>query len=126
VGWFASQGGPGCLFVGRRQITLAELGGELRGACAGKLIYFGGCGILDIPGGEIDAFRTETRARCVAGYVEDAEWYPVVAFELVLMDALSWYRRADAGHRWLTDHYPELAREVDCKMHYDNVSSVSG
>ena len=72
VGWFASHGGPGCLYVGRRQITLAELGEELRGACAGKLIYFGGCGILNIPSGEIDAFRKETRARCVAGYVEVA------------------------------------------------------
>jgi hypothetical protein len=126
VGWFAFHGGPGYLYVGRRRITLAELGEELRGACAGKLIYFGACGILDIPSGEINAFRNETQARCVAGYVEDADWYPVAAFELVLMEALTWYRRADAVHRWLTDQYPDLVGKLGFRMHYGSAPSVSG
>lgn len=124
VGWFASHGSPGCLYVGRGKVTLAELGEELRGACAGKLIYFGGCGILDLPGGEIDAFRKVTRARCVAGYVEDADWYPVAAFELVLMEALTWYRRADAVHRWLIDQYPDLVGKLGFKMHYGALPSA--
>lgn len=118
VGWLASHGGPGYLYVGRRQITLGELGEELRGACAGKLIYFGGCEILNIPGGEISAFRKQTRARCVAGYVNDADWYPVAAFELLLMEALTWYHRSDAVQRWLTDEYPDLVRKLGFTMHY--------
>jgi hypothetical protein len=121
VGWFAFHGSPGCLHVGRHKITLVDLAEELRGACAGKLLYFGGCGVLDVPGREIAAFRRATRARCIAGYREDADWYPVAGFELVLMEALTLYRRADAVHRWLTDQYPDLVDKLGFKMHYGSV-----
>ena len=125
VGWFASHGGPGYLYVGRRRIGLAELGEKLRGACAGKLIYFGGCAILDVPDDEIDAFRKQTRARCVAGYIENADWYPAAAFELLLMEAMTFYHRADAVHRWLIDQYPDLVRKLGFKMRYGSGSSVA-
>jgi hypothetical protein len=69
-------------------------------------------------------FHKTTRARCVAGYVEDADWYPVAAFELVLMEALTWYRRTDAVHHWLTDQYPDLVGKLGFRMHYGALPSA--
>jgi hypothetical protein len=96
---------------------LVQLGEELRGVCAGKILYFGSCGVLDIPKREVEAFRRTTKARCVVGYVEDVGWYAIAAFELALLEALTYYRRADAVEAWLANQYPGLARKLGFRMY---------
>jgi hypothetical protein len=118
LGYFGFHGDPGRLHVGRRKISLEELGEHLDGACRGKTIYFGSCAVLDVPKGRIEAFRRITRARCVVGYTKDVDWYASCAFDLLLFEALTYYRRIDFADRWLAKEYGPLRRKLGFRMHY--------
>ena len=118
LGYFGFHGKPGCLLLGRRRITLEELGEHLAGACRGRTIYFGSCSVLDVPKKRVEAFRRATRARCVAGYTEEVDWFASAAFDLLLFEALTYYRRMDAVDRWMRYEYGPLARKLGFKMFY--------
>ena len=118
LGYFGFHGQPGCLRLGRRKITLEELGEHLAGACAGKTIYFGSCSVLDIPTRRIQEFRRITKARCVAGYKSDVEWFESAAFDLLLFDALTHYKRLDAVERYLRKEQSSLSRRLGFCMYY--------
>jgi hypothetical protein len=65
---------------------------------------------------------TRVAARLIGG---GCRLVPVGTIELGMMKALTWYHRADAVHRWLTDQYLDLVRKLDFKMRYGSVPSVS-
>lgn len=118
LGYFSFHGGPGYLLLGRRSITLEQLGEELRGACQGKTIYFGSCSALGIPRREAERFRRVTDAKVVAGYRRDVRWVESAAFDLLLFEALTYYRRADAVERWLRSEYHSLVSKLGFVMYY--------
>jgi hypothetical protein len=80
--------------------------------------------VLDIPKKEVEAFRKTTKVQCLAGYVEDVGWYAVAAFELVLLEAFTYYRRANAVEDWLANQYPGLVRKLGFRMYYGRASNA--
>jgi hypothetical protein len=110
---------PGRLLVGRRYITLEQMGDVLAGQCAGKTLYFGSCGVLGIKAREVEAFRRRTKARCVIGFKEqDVDWMVSAAFDLVLFDALTAYQRMDAVERYMKRNQPALVKKLGFQMFY--------
>jgi len=118
LGYFGFHGTAGKLHLGRRTLTLEELGDVLAGACSGRTIYFGSCSVLDLPRRQIERFRRKTDARCVAGYTRDIDWFESAAFDLLLFEALTRYQRIDAVDRWLRAQYGGLIRGIGFRMSY--------
>lgn len=118
LGYLGFHGSPGQLHIGRRKLTLEELGAALEGQCAGKTIYFGSCSVLGVPKRRVEGFRRQVRARCVAGYEKDVSWFESSAFDLLLFEALTHYRRIDAVDRWLRKEYIGFVRRLGFKMYY--------
>lgn len=118
LGYFGFHGKPGHLVVGRKKVSLGELGDLLKGKCAGRTIYFGSCEVFNIPKRDIREFRRQTRARCVAGYTTDVDWFEASAFDLLLFEALTWYRRMDAVEDWLKKHHGGMVRRLGFEMYY--------
>ena len=117
IGYFAFHGDPGCLYIGGTALDLEDVGDLLAGTCEGKILYFGSCSTLQVGRGRIDAFRHRTRARSVCGYVKPIDWFPSAAFELMLFDALTCYKRLDAAERWLRTSYPGLVRQLGFRLY---------
>lgn len=116
IGYFAFHGSPGGIHIGRRFLKLDQLAKALAGSCAGKVIYFGSCATLKVSTRKIQEFRAATRAKCVCGYTDDVGWFESAAFELLLFDALTWYRRIDAAERYLSD-YRGLQRRLGFRLY---------
>jgi len=117
IGYFAFHGKPGRIFIGRRTLTLEQLGDIMEGACDGKIIYFGTCATLDVPRRELQEFRERTRARCVCGYTEDVDWFSSSAFDLLLFSEFIFYKRMDAIEQHLK-RYKGLQRELGFRMYW--------
>lgn len=116
LGYLGFHGTPGCLNVGRRQLSLARLGELLEGRGEGKTIYFGSCSVLDAPDGELRDFVRQTGVRAVAGYVAAVDWFESSAVDLLLIDALDQYERLPYAERWLWRSAPDLLRRLGFKM----------
>lgn len=99
-------------------LTLEALGRELAGKCHGKTLYFGSCSVLDGPEADVEGFRRVIGARCVARYTRDIDWFESAAFDLLLFEALTRYKRIDAVDRWLFRQYGGLVQHLGFKMFY--------
>ncbi|MDA1196065.1 MAG: hypothetical protein O2894_12915 [Planctomycetota bacterium] len=119
LGYFAFHGSPGFVHIGRKRLSLAELADLLPGALRGRIIHFSSCGTIDVPQADLEVFCRVTGARAVTGYTESVDWLESAAFDLLLFEALAYYRRADAIERWLTSAYPDLVRRLGFRMHYN-------
>lgn len=112
LAYLAFHGTAEHIWIGRSKVTLDEIEAMLAGKCAGRVLYFGSCSTLDLEDGEIDRFRRAIGARAVCGYVEDVDWLESAAFELLLIDALTYYERIDAAFNYLHREYRALVDKL--------------
>lgn len=118
IGYLGFHGEAGHLYIGRQRVSLEELADQIGGACQNRIIYFGSCAVLAVPRLRIEKFRKQTGARCVAGYTKYLDWLQSSAFDLLLFDALTQYKRLDAVERKMHREYPGLVRKLGFKMFY--------
>lgn len=119
IGYLAGHGSAGSLsFPGGASLTLIDLAEILDGRLQGKVVYFGGCSVFDVDPEELDEFRARTKARAVAGYRQDVDWFEAAAFELLLMRSLAERTRVDAADRDLQRAAPGLYERLGFEMHY--------
>ena len=118
IGYFAFHGEEGCIWIGRRKLSLEQLGELMQSRCRGKIIYFGSCATLAAGKRAMDRFLACTKARCVCGYTEEVAWYPSAAFEILLLGALIDFRRRDAADRFLR-RYRGLIQELGFKAYWN-------
>ncbi len=116
LGYLAFHGTPGYIRLGRQRVSMNELAEQLEGSCAGKILYFGACQTLQVPRTDIEAFRRRTKAKAIAGYTQDVDWFEVAAFELLLFDGLTHYVRSDALDRWLRQNHNGMVRRLGFKL----------
>lgn len=88
IGYFAFHGGPGALSFGRKWLELEDLAELLEGQCAGKVIYFGSCSVLDVEPERVETFLKATKLKAVCGYRKDVDWFESASFDLLLMERL--------------------------------------
>jgi hypothetical protein len=107
--YFAFHGDRGSIRVGRRQVTLEELGDQLRDKASNRVVVFGSCDTLKAKG-EVEAFRRVTKAKVVCGYTRQVGWLQSAAFELVMLGALVSKGRIDARVNHLRRAYPDQVK----------------
>lgn len=118
VGYFALHGSPGAIHLGRENFSLEELGELLAGKCQGRTLYFGACSTLEVEEARLEAFRRTTGGRVVIGYSAEIDWLESAAFDLLLLEAISHYRRADALESWLRGRHGQFADRLGLRIHY--------
>ena len=118
IGYFAFHGKPGKLLLGRRVVTLKQIGETLKGACAGRILYFGSCSVLQITEEAVEEFRETTGAEAVVGFTRDVSWLASAALDLILLEALAENRERREVEKWLRHEYGALARHLGLRMSY--------
>ncbi len=115
LGYLAFHGEPGRIQVGRRSVSLGELGEALRGSSE-KILYFGSCSVLRVPGHDLDAFCDLSGSPCIIGFTQDVDWLESAALDLILLDAIA--RRRDPGdvRQWLVEEFQGLADRLGLRV----------
>ena len=81
-------------------------------------MYFGSCQTLDVEQGEIDEFRRVTGARVLVGYTKFIYWMESAAFDLLLLQGLTQYKRADALKRHVESTHGTFAKRLGFRIAY--------
>ena len=116
TGYLAFHGDAGALKVGRSWLGLDQLAEMIDGRGAGRVMYFGSCGTMAAPKGELAEFVRTTKLRAVCGYREDVDWIESAAFEILLVEALSRYKRMGYAENWLRKNHAGFCRRLCFKM----------
>jgi len=82
---------------GRTEITIDDIENVLEGQCAGRIVHFGSCEVMDIHGHRIRRFLRRTRALAVSGYRNVVDWNQSAAFELLMLAAMQEGAQTVAG-----------------------------
>lgn len=113
--WLAMHGGSAAVSMSGDEdgdIELDELEEMLKGACAGRVIYFASCSTLKEDPKRLQQFVKVTGARAVIGYRKDVGWAEAAAFELLLLQELVTRVRSNGIFKRLQDDHPVLAKRL--------------
>ncbi len=83
--WLAFHGKPGKIFIGRDEISIAELADILQDKCKGAIVYFGSCSTMKWDRRSLQTFMEVTKTVAVIGYKKDVDWLPSASFEIRLL-----------------------------------------
>ncbi len=117
LGYFAFHGRPGSIRVGHHLVTLEELGDVLRGTCAGKILYFGSCSVLEATHDRLDAFCSVTGSPCIVGFTRDVDWIASAALDLILLQAIATRKDPEAVRRELEQQFAGLATALGLRVY---------
>jgi len=117
LGYFAFHGRPGSIVVGRRSVTLEQLGSAMTGSCRDKILYFGSCSVLRAPKRELDAFCSVTGSPCIVGFTRDVDWIASAALDLILLQAITVRKDPDAVRHWLGEEFGDLAHHLGLRVY---------
>ncbi|MDQ4142599.1 MAG: hypothetical protein M3198_02470 [Actinomycetota bacterium] len=118
LAYLGFHGTPGKIHIGRQSITFDQLGQVLENRCANRILYFASCLVLRAPSEEVAAFRSRTKAKAVVGYGKTVDWLEGLAFEALLIDALTRYAHIDAPFDYLEKNYGQLMRKLDLRWNW--------
>jgi hypothetical protein len=117
IGYVALHGSPGMVYFGRKSLDLLSIGGELsRTAMSKKILHFGSCSVLDMKPKERRELRSELGVKALTGFTTDVEWAESLAFELLLFDVLTWYKRLDFAEAFMKKNHGAFARRLGFVM----------
>ncbi|MGP9736084.1 DUF6642 family protein [Brachybacterium sp. AOP42-C2-15] len=113
--WLAMHGGSAVVSMSgdaHGDIELDELEEMLKGACAGRVIYFASCSTLKEDPKRLQQFAKRTGARAVIGYRKDVDWAQAASFELLLLQELATSVKGSGIFQRLQDDHPVLAKRL--------------
>ena len=98
--------------LGKKTLSLRELGDVLAGKCHGRLIHFDSCSVMDVPPKEMKEFRLTTKAAAVSGFTQEVDWLDSAAFTLMLLNSLVHGRRISEALREMYSLHYGAARSL--------------
>jgi hypothetical protein len=112
--YLAFHGEEGLLRVGDQRRSGAALDfhwfeQQIAGRGRGRMLYFGSCSTMNIPGRSLDAFLKNTRLEGVLGYRGDIDWADSMTMDIFLLSRLA-MRRLTA--RSIEDAYAQAQRRM--------------
>ena len=116
IGQFAFHGTPGCLWIGKTEITIESLGDKINGRAGGRIIYFDSCSTVRLGNKRIEAFLATTGADAVIGFTKDVGWIVSAAFELLVLQAFCERSTARGVKNWLDSNCPGLVQGLGMKF----------
>ena len=122
VGYFAMHGEAQTLsMTDRCSVSLDSVAEVLKGACAGKRLYFASCSVLRAPQQVLSRFLETTGAAMLCGFTRDIDWIESAAFELGLLGHLVNGERVDAAERAMrSKRWAPLAEHLGFRIVYPN------
>ncbi|OXR39744.1 hypothetical protein B7C42_08183 [Nocardia cerradoensis] len=121
--YFGLHGTPNTLFVGAREVPLAEFASLVAGRCAGKILYFASCKVLASSDETLMAFCKQTGARAIVGYTRDVDWVEAAAFELLMVSDLANASNMKSAYYRLRKGHPELTKKLGFRMAHSQWAS---
>jgi hypothetical protein len=117
IGYVAMHGSPGEVNIAGRSVPLLTLTQRIpRRPLTSKVLHFGSCSVLDGAPSDRRELRAAFGVRALTGFTEDVDWFESMAFELILFDVLTRYRRMDAADAYIRHHHRSLARRLGFVM----------
>lgn len=117
IGYLALHGSPGVVYAGKDPVDLFDVADDLpRGLLADKVLHLGSCDVLDPTEVDLKDLRKALGVKVLCGFTKYVPWFPGLAFELLLFDALTTYARPGNACNHLLDAYGDLADEVGFVM----------
>lgn len=117
IGYIALHGTPGTLYVGRERVDLHDLGATLpKDSMRGKVLHFGSCSVLDLRPKERQELRAQLGVKMLTGFTEDVEWFDSLAFEILLFDVLTYYKRPDFAEAYIKKNFSQFAKRLGFVM----------
>lgn len=117
IGYVALHGSPGTVHIGRYVVRLEAIADRLpSGALRSKILHFGSCSVLDMDEGGQQELRSLLGVRALTGFTKDVNWFESMAFELLLFEALTSYRRPSDSEKYLMRRHGELAERLGVTM----------
>lgn len=107
IGYLALHGSPQKVYIGRKAVTIDELGSWGVGKLSKKVLHFGSCSVLRASPREREKMRTTLGVRAITGYTKNVEWCQSLALDLLLFEVLAHYKRIDAADRYMRVRYPD-------------------
>lgn len=108
----AFHGNPGKLWVGDDHVDLEQLADLLGEACSDRLVHFGSCSTMRVSPERLAAFKEQTGAVAVSGYLKNVGWIESCAFEMILFDTLTRYKSRIAAFKYVQRTVPELVERL--------------
>lgn len=117
IGYVALHGSPGRVHIGRQIVDLFSLWEVVPPRLLKqKILHFGSCSVLDLDADD-RAFLLEcVGARALTGFTTDVDWFESMAFELLLFDALTSYKRPSDAEKYLRRTHGEFAERLGFVM----------
>jgi hypothetical protein len=117
IGYVALHGSPATVHIGRKSVDLGRLGESLPPATLmKKALHFGSCSVLDMTPRRRETLRKALGVKVISGFTTDIEWFESLAFELLLFEALTRYRRPSDAESYMKKTHSAFARRLGFVM----------
>lgn len=117
IGYFGFHGTAGNLWLDEHRVRLSDLEDMIDGRATGRVIHFSSCSVMRAGTDRLDKFRKRTGARAVTGYRKDVDNIEAFAFEFLLLQALSTYRRISAPDNYVWENANGLYERLGFEYH---------
>jgi hypothetical protein len=118
--YLAFHGSPGQLHIGnRKKIDFECIAETLNGEAQDKIIHFGSCSTLNIPGRELSNFRKKTGAIAISGYTTDIDFIQSTVLDILYFKKCQEYRKISTIEKYMKLYYGKLMRDMGFKMNYE-------
>jgi hypothetical protein len=120
VGHFALHGSPGVIWLeeGEVGVSFSKLQGWINEGAKGRVIFFDSCSTIKISGKRIQAFLDRTKARAVVGFTEEVDWLESAAFELLVLEALTYFESPRDAEAHLKKKYGNFVDRLGLTFHH--------
>lgn len=113
IGYIGLHGSPGHLYVGRRKVAVKDLtDGIPKPRLSGKVLHFGSCEVLQLTPKERRNLRADLGVKAITGFTEEVDFMESLAYEILLFDALTYYKRIDAAETFMKKHHSQFSRRL--------------
>jgi len=116
IGYVAMHGSEAAVHVGRRTIDLLDAAGQLPARALGsRILHFGSCSVLRNVEDQ-QPLRKSLGVRAITGFTTDVDWFESLAFELILFEVLTYYKRLDAAEKYIRKQHGQFADRLGFVM----------
>lgn len=117
IGYFGFHGTAGNLWLDEQRVRLNDLEEMIDGRAGGRVIHFSSCSVMRAGTDRLENFRKRTGARAVTGYRKDVDNIEAFAFEFLLLQAFSTYRRISAPDNYVWESASGLYDRLGFEYH---------
>ena len=99
-------------------VKFSQLQRWINEGAKGRVIFFDSCSTIDISGKRIQVFLDRTKASAVCGFTEEVDWLESAAFELLVLEALTYFESPKKAELPLKEKYEGFVDRLGLTFHH--------